>query len=155
MQIIDIEASGLRPESYPIEIGVYDVDNPNNSFDFFIKPDPEWTFWDDRAEEIHGIPRECIETKGISIYRACEILNARLGANVLSDAVSFDSMWLDRLFETANATPVFKVRSVYEFVHPSYITDFEHYLFENDMPHRALEDAKIIGEIVKKFRHRN
>lgn len=152
MQIIDIEASGLHPDSYPIEVGVYNVDNPEDSFSFLIKPDPTWTYWNYNAQDVHGLSRAYIEEDGISIYQACRILNERLGDCVLSDAVAFENMWLSTLFETANAEPQFTVESVYDYINLMDLGDFETEMFSDARPHRALDDARIIGECVRKFR---
>lgn len=152
MQIIDLEASGLHPDSYPIEVGVYDIEDPDNSFGFLIKPDQTWTHWDYNAQDIHGLSRDYIEQDGITIQEACRVLNERLGDVVLSDAVAFENMWLATLFETANQTPTFIVGSVYDHINLMDLGDFEAELFSGNTPHRALEDARIIGEVVKKYR---
>lgn len=155
MQIIDLEASGLHPDSYPIEIGVYDIEDPDNSFSFLIKPDPSWTHWDYNAQDIHGLSRDYIEQDGISIWEACRILNERLGDCVLSDAVDFENMWLSQLFETANREPEFVVESVYSYVNVMDLGDFEAAMFSGARPHRALDDARIIGEVVKQYRRQD
>lgn len=152
MQVIDLEASGLHPDSYPIEVGVYDIEHPESSFSFLIKPDPTWTYWDYSAQDIHGLARAYIEEDGISIYEACKVLNEKLGDCVLSDAVSFENMWLNTLFGTANVVPTFVVESVYNYINLMDLADFEAAMFNGARPHRALDDARIIGECVKQFR---
>lgn len=59
----DIEASGLDEASYPIEIGWSLPDGRTRSF--LIKPEPEWTHWDEAAEDLHGISREELEKSGL------------------------------------------------------------------------------------------
>jgi len=153
MQVVDIEASGLDPQSYPIEVGVYDIDKPEESFSFLIAPDPTWTHWDYNAQDIHGLSRDYIEQDGISIHEACSILNERLGDVVLSDAVPFEVMWLSRLFGTAGVEPKFAVSSILTQVHPSYYQELFGELDSGHRPHRALADARMIGEVVAKYRY--
>ena len=47
--IIDVEASGFGPYSYPIEIGVA-LDN-GDKYCTLILPAPAWTHWDEEAEK--------------------------------------------------------------------------------------------------------
>ncbi len=44
--IIDFEASGFGPHSYPIEIGV--IRSNGDRYCSLILPADDWTFWDDR-----------------------------------------------------------------------------------------------------------
>lgn len=44
LTFLDIEATGIHEDSYPIEIGW--VDTEGNESSFLIKPIPEWTHWD-------------------------------------------------------------------------------------------------------------
>ncbi|MEH6628750.1 MAG: hypothetical protein V7739_20100 [Motiliproteus sp.] len=56
MIIVDIEASGLSPDSYPIEIAW--VDTRTDACDaFLINPETaccDWDYWNYDAEKIHG-----------------------------------------------------------------------------------------------------
>jgi len=51
---LDVEASGLGPDSFPIEIGWAILGGPAGSV--LIKPAPDWSqdAWDETAEDLHG-----------------------------------------------------------------------------------------------------
>lgn len=48
--IIDGEASGFGPSSYPIEIGFVLTDSTR--FSRLILPDPNWTYWVESAKKV-------------------------------------------------------------------------------------------------------
>ncbi|WP_417581399.1 exonuclease domain-containing protein [Nitrincola sp.] len=155
MLIIDIEASGLDPDhSYPIEIGVYNTDKPDTSLSFLIRPHPDWSHWDDVAEEIHGIERAELFRDGIAPDLACDQLNHFIsqhadGSNrLISDAPDFDFMWLRRLFRTAQRPMLFKLAGIDSVLSLNRQTLIFAELEKQQMPHRALADARIIGEIL-------
>ena len=54
--VIDIEASSLEPESYPIEIAVRFANG--ESYDSLIKPTGDWSDWSMTSQQAHGISRE-------------------------------------------------------------------------------------------------
>lgn len=148
MIIFDIEASGLHPESYPIEIAWQDSNDPESYDEFFIKPASGWTHWDDYAEtEIHHISRKTIIESGISISEACSRLNTALeGKTIYSDAIDFDKRWMMRLFNQADLEPLFNFGSVLDLL-PS-TSDRIHFetLQNTPVKHRALEDARQIAK---------
>ncbi len=72
--IIDIEASGFGPESYPIEIGI--AMEPGTKFCSLLLPREGWTHWDAEAEKLHRIPRDILETYGSPINEVALSLNA-------------------------------------------------------------------------------
>ena len=51
--IIDVEASGFGPRSYPIEVGV--AMEADRRFSALIAPASDWTHWDDEAEQVHRV----------------------------------------------------------------------------------------------------
>ena len=104
MICIDLEASGLARESYPIEIA-WKCTKSGASDCFLINPDtvPEWHYWDECAEELHGIEPDMLQREGISADQACFRLNRALaGKDVVSDAVEYDGFWLRRLFDACD-----------------------------------------------------
>jgi len=109
--IIDIEASGFGSHSYPIEIGV--VKGNGDRYCALIAPQPEWIHWCARAQEVHGISRELIETRGREPYDICMELNHFLGATTTySDAWTHDSPWLNRLFYAARVNRSFYLSTI-------------------------------------------
>ncbi|HTT07677.1 MAG TPA: hypothetical protein VMH34_02665 [Gammaproteobacteria bacterium] len=98
--IIDIEASGFGPHSYPIEVGV--ALSTGEKFCSLILPMQDWTHWDEQAEGIHRISREILLTHGQPIDRIAENLNKLLReATAYSDGWVVDQTWLTRLFHAA------------------------------------------------------
>ncbi|EXJ13017.1 MULTISPECIES: 3'-5' exonuclease [Nitrincola] len=152
MQVIDIEASGLDPDlSYPIEIGVYDTQHPETSISFLIKPDASWEYWDSNAESIHNISRNLLDKEGISLEDACDRLNLGIDQVVISDAPDFDYMWLQRLFDKASKPMRFKVSGFYSFLTPEQQSQLNRHLDIQERPHRALADARMIGQALRPF----
>lgn len=147
LETIDCEASGLGPESYPIEIGFAMSDGTTQSY--LIKPEPSWEYWDQYAEDhIHKISREQLAKEGIDALTVANILNSQLDV-VYSDALSHDRHWIDRLYDTVGTERVFEVRSIYEKlnVHESAIWLKERRkLFAQKGQHRAGLDAWVNQE---------
>jgi hypothetical protein len=57
-------------------------------------------------------------------------------------------MWLRRLFRTAQRRMQFKLAGIDAVLHPSRQAMLFAELEKQQMPHRALADAKIIGDIL-------
>jgi hypothetical protein len=103
-RFLDIEASSLSPNSYPIEIAWSD-DNGNIE-SYLINPAEidEWTDWDYNAQQIHGIKREeCIEL-GMHPDRVCNRMteSIRAGEVIYADGLPFDSYWIDTLYDAGS-----------------------------------------------------
>lgn len=154
---LDIEATGLIIDSYPIEIAWNDAHGKLTSF--LIKPDPEWTYWSDEAAKMHRISREELAKKGISIQAACDLLDASLaGGHIHSDAPYYERQWLDRLYDTAGRKRPFTVKKVSDIteIHralevregPSYYRQFHAQAFEElGDRHRAEVDVRAFMRI--------
>lgn len=142
---IDVEASGLdMQQSYPIEIAW--VDSLGNADSFLIRPSPEWTYWEPKAETIHGISREALIRSGLSVEQAAERLSDALGLEmVYSDAPDFDAQWVDTLFGAARMERDFKVldlRVLYTEIGPDATKQFRHRVALTVPAHRAEADAR-------------
>lgn len=112
--IVDVEASGFGPDSYPIEIGV--VKSDKQRYCTLVQPHEDWQHWSEDAEELHGISRETLASSGKPIDAVCEELNEFLKDEyVFSDAWSHDQGWLDKLYRIADIRPSFSVRAI-EFI---------------------------------------
>ena len=109
--IIDIEASGFGKGSYPIEIGYYTPEG--EAFCTLIRPESNWTHWDDSAEKVHGIQRELLEAKGKPALEVCLELNRRLrGRRVFCDAWAYDYVWLSVMYDAAELVPTFQLKDM-------------------------------------------
>lgn len=96
-RFVDIEASGLASESYPISLAWSRCNGTISRF--LICPAPTWTHWDPAAEAVHGIERARLQRNGWEpayvVERLCEDL---VEGELVSDAPVFDAAWLERLF---------------------------------------------------------
>lgn len=100
--IIDLEASGLGPGSWPIEVGIAWAEGGEvRSWSSLIRPEPGWDpeAWDPVAEEIHGISREALAAAPTAWTVATELLSRVAGRPVFSDAPEHDARWLRRLLD--------------------------------------------------------
>jgi hypothetical protein len=148
--IIDLEASGFGRGSYPIEVGIALESREIHSF--LIKPEADWTHWSEEAEQIHGITREQLQAEGMSIEEIALTLNEMLrGQTLYSDAWSFDSSWIGRLFDSAGIVQRFRIETInkllqhdqVEFWHPTK----EAVLQELGLKaHRAAIDVQVLQE---------
>ena len=106
--IIDIEASGFGPYSYPIEIGL--ALEPGIKFCSLIAPAPDWTHWDAEAEKVHRVPRDILETHGKPAIQVAVSLNELLGnTTVYSDGWVVDKPWLIQLFSRTGVPQQFSI----------------------------------------------
>jgi hypothetical protein len=106
--IIDIEASGFGPHSYPIEVGV--ALEPGAKFCSLIAPAPDWTHWDESAEKMHRVPRDILETYGKPAIQVALSLNELLRhSTVYSDGWVVDQPWLTYLFSTVGVSQGFVI----------------------------------------------
>lgn len=97
---LDIEASGLGPDSWPIEIGVAWLDwRKVITHSSLIRPRPEWPedAWIPESALVHGIDRAELD----DAPQADEVarwFRQLIGDRILiSDAPEYDAMWLARL----------------------------------------------------------
>lgn len=98
--IIDVEASGFGPHSYPIEVGA--VLRDGTKYCALVQPMPDWTHWDEGAEKVHRISRDILEAHGKPIEEVAARLNELLRQQTAySDGWVVDKTWLDRLFFAA------------------------------------------------------
>ena len=104
--IIDVEASGFGPTSYPIEIGLA-LEN-DEKYCTLILPADDWTHWDEEAERVHRVPRDILETYGKPLKEVAQELNDLLkGKTVYSDGWVVDKPWIIKLFYEAKIEPSF------------------------------------------------
>ena len=107
---IDLEASGLGANSWPIEVGWGWPDGEPRAY--LINPSDDWpeAAWDPRAEDLHKIPLQELRDSGEPIEEICAALNKDLtGLTVYSDAPDWDAFWLYRLFQAGGVRQAFKL----------------------------------------------
>ncbi len=133
---IDVEASGLGPNSWPIEVGwTFMTGNPRSTL---IKPADKWsmTSWEKSAENLHGISPVELVTEGRSPLDVALILNASLGdAHVYSDAPDYDSFWLFRLYDAAGVKPNYRLHDLGDLLRPIWKGEARDLVAQASMTH--------------------
>lgn len=148
--IIDLEASGFGRGSYPIEIGYALEDRVVHSC--LVKPVPEWQHWSDEAEQIHGISRDLLQREGCSPREVALRLNDALrGKTLYSDAWSFDTSWLGRLFNEAELIQRFRLETINRLLSPEQMeawhdTKKSLWCEMGINRHRAANDVRVLQE---------
>lgn len=149
--IIDIEASGLHFDSYPIEIAILKQGEMRS---WLIKPEPKWTYWCATAESMHGITREQLAEEGLPAGRVVLELNEFMEGfeGVLySDADRWDADWVDTLYFTVKQSRRFHIASIYGLLDGESVSRFDVCKAElassgRYRHHRAASDVKMIDE---------
>jgi len=148
--IIDVEASGFGPLSYPIEIGV--AAESGRRYSTLIKPVDEWTYWDKEAEKVHGITRDILTRHGKPIKEVAAKLNDLLDKrSVFSDGWVVDKPWITRLFAAARLPQFFTVSAIETILSEAQMAIWHEtkneFTQKNHLErHRASIDAYIIQE---------
>lgn len=152
-RFLDFEATGLHPDSVPIEVAWSDASGRVESC--LIRPEDDWLDlpWDANAEAMHGISQELVMHEGLPAAEVCARLDDALrGCVVYCDALTYDRMWLAALFEVVDRPPAFELRDIDEVIQPAEVSLFwrEHLrsaaLLENRALrlHRAADDVRLL-----------
>ncbi len=98
---LDFDATGLGPDSVPVQVGWCDENSIGE--EHLIRPEADWTDWDYNAQQVHGRTQGDLAVKGRPAAevarRVVEVLG---GQRVHSDAPGFDANWLDVLLAAAD-----------------------------------------------------
>ncbi|GAA5214281.1 hypothetical protein ACFSJ3_04425 [Corallincola platygyrae] len=155
--IIDVEASGFGTGSYPIEIGFALPDHERHCY--LIRPAESWSHWAEEAEKIHGISRSALLKHGHAIPEVAMQLNHYLAGKVVySDAWSYDSSWIYKLFDEAAMTPRFRVETLRKLLNEEQLKawDLTRQQITNELAitrHRASADAHVLQLTYLKITH--
>jgi hypothetical protein len=97
---LDFEASSLRKNGFPVEVGWVFEDGVSEGH--LIRPAPGWSDWDPAAEAIHRLTRERLEREGTPHDAVARRMVETLGAHRLyASAPSWDGKWLSLLLRSA------------------------------------------------------
>lgn len=151
--VIDFEASSLRPNSYPIEVG---WTRGNEVHSYLIRPYAIWTDWDDYAEtQIHHISREQLMDEGLPADEVMELLNASLGTDIVwCDGGEYDRGWLNVLQRDSGVKATFGLGSIQTLLATQYdvpVRDFyknKNLAVDDTQLHRAGYDAQMIRRVL-------
>jgi hypothetical protein len=136
---IDFEASGLHPDSYPIEVGIFG--EAGLSHERLIQPAHYWQHWSHDAQDLHQISRQQLVTEGTPVTLVAQELNALFANKILWAESNMDVLWMQVLFEAADCEPLFEVRNLMNSLPETQWKAFRSHR-PRQVAHRALEDAK-------------
>jgi DNA polymerase III epsilon subunit-like protein len=148
---LDIEASGLHFDSYPIEIAI-NLDGQISSW--LIQPEPTWTYWSEEAQAMHGITRQMLAQHGCAAKQVAIEINALLAQTngvLYSDAHAWDEDWLNILFHAAGEIRLFHLLPIEELFDADQFNRFHtarRELFANaaNQRHRAAVDVAMLRQ---------
>jgi hypothetical protein len=150
---IDVEASSLYADSFPIEVGwtTYDL----RSESMLLKPHATWTLeaWSQASERIHGTPYAVLHRQGVDIAIAAQRLNeVTRDKTVLSDNPEFDGSWLRQLYHDAGVEQAFTLNDASQLERMAALLSRlapddaqslqEHVKAAYPYPHRAAPDSR-------------
>ncbi|WP_027857661.1 3'-5' exonuclease [Marinobacterium jannaschii] len=146
---IDLEASGLGPDSYPIEVAWKDSAD-GSSDNFLIDPArvEGWDYWDEFAEELHGIAPEDLAGQLCARESARRLNRSLLGRKVISDALEFDSFWMRRLFAAAEMKPSFDLVGLEHVLAAEQLVQYRMIAKTQLRRHRAMRDVEDLMKAV-------
>ncbi|MQT93090.1 MULTISPECIES: hypothetical protein [Pseudomonas] len=135
---IDFEASGIAPDSYPIEVAVV---FPGGEYQALIQPASYWEHWSYDAQDMHQITREQLVNEGTPAIQVAQRMNDLFDGKTLCSDNPADCFWLDVLYEAAGIDPTFEVKPIEAFVGREAASE----IFKR-LPlrrgHRALQDVQ-------------
>ena len=104
-RFLDIEASSLSMDSYPIEIAWSDQNGKIESH--LINPDTvdDWVDWDYNAQQLHGISRKLCGEQGVHPKFLCQRMNQTIqpGETIYADGVPFDDWCIETLYSVGSS----------------------------------------------------
>lgn len=144
---IDFEASGIAPDSYPIEVAVVSNETVYSSL---IKPVRYWTHWSFDAQDMHGLTQDHLLQEGDTPGAVAEQMKQLFSGQVLCSDSPQDSFWFDVLFEAADLRPTFELKPLEVLVGREAASDI-YRLLPTTRHHRALNDATALMNACRAF----
>lgn len=149
----DFEASGLGPESYPIEVAWSLPSGDVRSH--LISPDLAWgDYWDNNSEVLHNISREMLRKDGVPAHDIAVEMNRDLaGETLFFDGGVYDLAWLNQLYHAAGVKPTFKFGEFETLLSCAGVVDSSRRVASErlarrdmgDLPlHRAANDVRLL-----------
>ncbi|UTH48873.1 hypothetical protein KBW81_03470 [Loktanella salsilacus] len=155
---IDFEASSLSAQSWPIEVGLaWIVSGSVKTWSSLIRPHYNWdeVAWSEQSADIHGIPRNTLDTAPSADVVAEDTARRLEGKIVVSDAPEHDYRWAEMLGNTIGV----QLKPFADFdaavgtfcaVNPKAVSAVFAHLEATPSPHRAgLDAARLALAILK------
>lgn len=143
---LDVESSGLSDEAYPVSIGVAGPDK--QQWSWMICPLEDWDYWDEFAEDVHGISRETLIEEGRDAFLVCKEMNAIFAGKQLAVDSPWDVEWVNRLFYDTGVKPSFKIVRLTQLYPSNVIQVMDECITNAPWPHDAAGDARMLFDLV-------
>lgn len=143
---VDFEASGIAPDSYPIEIAVV---HPGGEYQALIRPVRYWQHWSYDAQDMHQISRDQLVAEGKPAADIAQQLNELFSGQYLVSDAREDSYWFEALYDAAELDPTFTVATVEQVVGPEHAAAI-YYQMPIKRGHRALADATALRDTIER-----
>ena len=89
---IDFEASGIAPDSYPIEVAVV---YQGGEYQSLIQPARYWDHWSHDAQDMHQLTRDQLISEGQTPLAVAQAMNDLFDGKILCSDNPADCFWLD------------------------------------------------------------
>ena len=146
-RIIDFEASGIAPDSYPIEVAVV---FPGGEYQALIRPASYWDLWSFDAQDMHGLSRVQLILEGTPPLAVAKEMNQRFDGKTLCSDNPADCFWLDVLYEAAGIEASLEVKPLETFIGREPATTALA-LRPAFLDHRALGDVRALEACVSHY----
>jgi hypothetical protein len=153
-RFLDIEASSLSMDSYPIEIAWSDPSGAIESHLINPYAVDEWIDWDYNAQQIHGISRKQCREQGVHPSYLCSRMNQVItqGEILYADGGAFDENWIDVLYSAGSSLGHAQFRVVHsDAVMLPLLMKIEH---DEKKRWQLYETLKLEARAIVKERHR-
>lgn len=137
---VDFEASGIAPDSYPIEVAVV---YPGGEYQSLIQPARYWDHWSYDAQDMHQITREQLILEGTPPFEVAQAMNALFDGKTLCSDNPADCYWLDVLYEAAGIEATFEVKPLEALIGREAASEILKRL-PLRRGHRALQDVQAL-----------
>lgn len=144
---VDFEASGIAPDSYPIEVAVV---YPGGEYQSLIQPARYWDHWSYDAQDMHGISREQLISEGTPPLAVAQEMNRLFDGKTLCSDNPADCYWLDVLYEAAGIEATFEVKPLEALVGREAASEILKRL-PLRRGHRALQDVQALSRAVESW----
>lgn len=144
---IDFEASGIAPDSYPIEVAVV---FPGGEYQALIRPASYWDHWSYDAQDMHGLSREQLILEGTPPLEVAQAMNRLFDGKTLCSDNPADCFWLDVLYEAAGIEATFEVKPIEALVGREAASEILK-LLPVRKGHRALQDVQALRTVVESW----
>lgn len=142
--MIDIKASGLCDQSYPISIGVAGVETPRWSW--LVYPLETWHHWDAKLEAQHGISRDQLLAQGRDGFIICKEMNAVFKGLTLACPTPRTKALLEKLYRELAIGMSFEVMDMRTAVGGDMYETIESNGAKVSLVNTAAQDAELYRE---------